>query len=73
MGTRRGLACGAHAVSDFLAMGGYAGYVWSSVAIFVGVLAIDFISPRLRRRRVLAELRGRVRRQQRKATENATP
>ena len=73
MGTCRGPARGGNTLSDFLAMGGYAGYVWSSVAIFVGVLAIDFISPRLRRRRVLAELRGRVRRQQRKATENATP
>ena len=60
-------------MNAFLAMGGYAGYVWSSIAIFVGVLAIDFIGPRLRRRRVLAELRGRARRQPRTPPENQTP
>jgi len=50
-------------MSEFLAMGGYGTYVWSSYAIFFIVLAIDFIAPRLRRRQVLAELRGRLRRQ----------
>ncbi len=73
MGAGRGIARAGNTVSDFLAMGGYSGYVWSSIAIFVGMLAIDFISPRLRRRRVLAELRARVRRQQRKSQENPTP
>lgn len=50
-------------MSGFLAMGGYGAYVWSSYAIFFIVLAIDFLAPRLRRRQVLAELRGRLRRQ----------
>ena len=50
-------------MNDFIAIGGYGAYVWSSLAIFVIALAIDFIAPRLRRRRVLADLRGRARRQ----------
>ncbi|WP_440222210.1 heme exporter protein CcmD [Dokdonella sp. MW10] len=58
-------------MSEFLAMGGYGAYVWSSYAIFAVVLAIDYIAPRLHRRRVLAELRGRIKRQQ-KRTETPT-
>lgn len=60
-------------MSGFLAMGGYGFYVWTSYAVFFILLAIDFIAPRLRRRRVLAELRGRLRRQQRKTPENTSP
>lgn len=59
-------------MNEFLAMGGYGAYVWSSLAIFVIALAIDFIVPRLRRRRVLAALRGRARRQ-RQPQENPAP
>ncbi|HET9032372.1 MAG TPA: heme exporter protein CcmD [Dokdonella sp.] len=51
-------------MTDFLAMGGYGAYVWSSYAIFVIALLIDFLSPRLRYRRVIADLRGRLKRQQ---------
>ncbi|MCK9539048.1 heme exporter protein CcmD [Dokdonella sp.] len=47
-------------MSDFLAMGGYGTYVWSSYAVFFIVLAIDALAPRAQRRRVLAELRGRL-------------
>lgn len=53
-------------MSDFLAMGGYGAYVWSSYAIFLIVLLIDFISPWRRRRQVLAALRGRLKRQQKR-------
>ncbi len=59
-------------MSSFLDMGGYGFYVWASYAVFFILLAIDFIAPRLRRRRVLAELRGRLRRQQRKNQESPT-
>lgn len=31
-------------MSEFLNMGGYAFYVWSSMGIFVGALLIDYIS-----------------------------
>lgn len=47
-------------MGDFFAMGGYAAYIWPSYAVFVIVLAIDAIAPRLRRRHVLAEIRARL-------------
>ena len=53
-------------MNEFLSMSGYGAYVWSSYAIFVLALLIDFVSPRLRNRRVVAELRGRLKRQQRR-------
>lgn len=50
-------------------MGGYATYIWPAYAVFLVVLAIDAIAPRLRRRRVLAEIRSKLkRRQAREAT-----
>lgn len=50
-------------MSSFLAMGGYAAYVWPAYAVFFLVLLADFISPLLRRRRNLRELRARLARQ----------
>ena len=50
-------------MSQFLAMGGYAAYVWPAYAVFFIVLLADFISPLLRRRRNLNELRARLARQ----------
>jgi len=47
----------------FLAMGGYAAYVWPAFAVFFIVLIADYISPGLRRRRDLRELRARMARQ----------
>ena len=57
-------------MSDFFAMSGYAAYIWPSYAVFFAVLAIDAIAPRLRRKRVLAEIRGKLARRQ---TREATP
>lgn len=51
-------------MAEFLAMGGYGGYVWSAYAVFFIVLAIDAFAPRAQRKRVLAELRGRLKRRQ---------
>jgi heme exporter protein D len=51
-------------------MGGYGAYLWPSYAVFVIVLAIDALAPRLRRKRVLAEIRGKLRR---RATREAAP
>jgi heme exporter protein D len=51
------------ALQHFLAMGGYAIYVWPAYAVFFIVLIADSIAPRLRRRRVLRELRARITRQ----------
>jgi heme exporter protein D len=62
-------------MSDFLAMGGYGAYLWPSYAVFVIVLAIDAIAPRIRRRRVLAEIRGKLKRRAARETTagEATP
>ena len=48
---------------EFLAMGGYAAYVWPAYAVFFAVLAWDWMAPALRRRRLTRELRGRVQRE----------
>ncbi len=60
------LSARATRMTDFLAMGGYGAYVWSSYAIFVIALLIDFLAPRLRNRRVIADLRGRLKRQKKR-------
>jgi heme exporter protein D len=51
-------------------MGGYGAYLWPSYAVFVIVLAIDAIAPRIRRKRVLADIRAKLKR---RATREATP
>jgi len=43
-------------------MGGYGAYIWPAYAVFLVVLLLDAIAPRLRRRRVLAEIRGKLKR-----------
>ncbi|MEI7037989.1 heme exporter protein CcmD [Fulvimonas yonginensis] len=63
-------------MSAFLAMGGYAAYVWPAYAVFFLVLIADFVSPLLRRRRNLRELRARLTRQtarQQRATPPVNP
>jgi heme exporter protein D len=55
-------------MGDFFAMGGYGAYLWPSYAVFVVVLAIDALATRLRRRRVLAELRGKLKRREARET-----
>lgn len=51
------------ALQTFFTMGGYAAYVWPAYAVFFIVLITDTVAPRLRRRRVLSELRARLARQ----------
>jgi heme exporter protein D len=58
-------------MADFFSMGGYGVYIWPSYAVFFVVLAIDALAPRWRRKRVLDDLRGRIRRRQ--AREATTP
>ncbi len=50
-------------LTSFLAMGGYAAYVWPSYAVFFVVLIADFLAPHWRRRRNLRELNARLARQ----------
>jgi heme exporter protein D len=60
---------------SFLAMGGYAAYVWPAYAVFLLVLLADWLAPALRRRRLLRELRGRMARQsaRERGKDGATP
>ena len=58
-------------MNDFLAMGGYGAYVWSSYAIFAIALLLDYVAPKLRYRKTIAELRGRYKRQ--KSRQEKTP
>ena len=53
----------AHTLQSFLAMGGYAAYVWPAYGVFFLVLLIDWLAPQFRRRRLLRELRSRMARQ----------
>jgi heme exporter protein D len=55
-------------MDDFLAMGGYAGYVWPAYAVFFAVLLADYLAPAVQRRRILRELRGRIARQRARMT-----
>lgn len=48
---------------EFLAMGGYAMYVWPAYAVFFIVLTWDWLVPAFRRRRLTRELRGRIARE----------
>ncbi len=50
-------------MDKFLAMGGFAQYVWPAYAAFFVILAGDVLATVVRRRRVLRELRGRLARQ----------
>jgi len=51
-------------------MGKYGDYIWSAYAVFLIVFAIDAITPRLTRKRVLAEIRGKLKR---RAARETTP
>ena len=47
----------------WLAMGGFAAFVWPAYAVFFAVLAWDWLVPALRRRRTTRELRGKLARE----------
>ncbi len=50
-------------LQNFLAMGGYAAYVWPAYAVFLLVLVADVLAPTIRRRQVLRDLRAQLARQ----------
>ncbi len=49
-------------MSDFFAMGGYGGYVWSAYAVFAIVLLADAVTPLWQRRNTLRDLAARLKR-----------
>ena len=47
-------------LDNFLAIGGYATYVWGSYLVTLGLLIVELILLVQRKRRLLGELRARV-------------
>jgi heme exporter protein D len=52
-------------MKEFLAMGGYAFFVWTSYGIALIVLVVNLIIPMRQRRRILAEIDRKLRRARR--------
>lgn len=53
-------------LDTFLAMGGYARFVWSAYGVALLVLVLNVAAPLVRRRRLLRDLRQAARLQQRR-------
>lgn len=51
-------------VAEFLAMGGYAKYVWLSYGTFVVLMTIGLLQPYLARRRIIRQQRARLQREE---------
>lgn len=49
-------------MNEFLNMGGYAFYVWSSIGFFVAAMIIDFISLNLKQRTIKRTIRSYIKR-----------
>jgi heme exporter protein D len=52
-------------MKEFFAMGGYAFYVWMSYGIALIVLIANLVSPLMQRRKLLADIARRQRRERR--------
>lgn len=50
---------------EFVTMGGYAVYVWSSYGIALVIMLVNAILPRRQQRRLLKEIRRQVNRRER--------
>jgi heme exporter protein D len=55
-------------MTEFFAMHGYGGYVWSAYGVFFLALLADATMPILRRRRALTALRSRLKREAARGT-----
>ncbi len=60
-------------LQSFLAMDGYAAYLWPAYAVFFVVLIADTLAPRLRRRRLLHELQARMLRKRAREVSASVP
>ena len=49
-------------MSEFLNMGGYATFVWSSFGITILVLALNVILPIMRRKQLIRDVTGHIKR-----------
>jgi len=53
-------------LTDFLSMGGFAKYVWSSYGIFVVVLTLNIVMPLMAERKTMSDLQKRLHNKKRK-------
>ena len=58
-------------ISEFLDMGGYAFYVWSSYGLATVLLVWTFFSPIFSKKSIIKELRMKYRQQERQQEERA--
>jgi heme exporter protein D len=58
-------------VENFLEMGGYGFFVWSSYAMCVAVIVLDIVSARMRRKRALGEVAREAQLSQQRAQQAA--
>jgi heme exporter protein CcmD len=49
-------------MNEFLNMGGYAFYVWSSIGVFVVAMLIDFIGLRMKEKTVKRNIKSFIKR-----------
>jgi len=49
-------------MSDFLNMGGYAFYVWTSMGVFIGAMLIDFFSLGMKEKNVKRNIKSLIKR-----------
>lgn len=55
---------GGEIMSEFLNMGGYAFYVWSSIGLFLSAMLIDFISLNSKEKSVKRKIKSLIKRNQ---------
>lgn len=58
-----------NSVADFIAMGGYAGYVWGSFGVTALIIIIEPILARRAQRQTIARLQRQLRAEQRNQSE----
>ncbi|MGE5386068.1 MAG: heme exporter protein CcmD [Betaproteobacteria bacterium] len=56
--------------SDFLAMGGYAGYVWGSFGVVALIMVVEPILARNHQKKTIARLKRQLRAEARNSTGN---
>lgn len=57
-------------IASFLSMGGHGAYIWPAYAVFFLVLGADYVTPKLRRRRIVRELSTLISRQTRRQAQH---
>jgi len=56
------LSHGGKIMNEFLNMGGYAFYVWSSIGLFFGAMLIDFFSLKIKEKTVKRNIKSFIKR-----------